>query len=558
MTRHSWIRISALTALVAAGALRCGDSNQPPTATTIEMAGGDGQSGTVGRAVGQPAGRPGHGRQREPGGRRQRRLGRARRRERLGRDDRDGVRRPHLGGPGARLPARRADHDGLGKWPPRVPRHFRGDRLRRLDADARDEDPACECRTERGSARDATRGAAPGRGGNDQAQSGVEVTASLVGTTGTLGGTLTRTTDGTGAAAFTDLAITGPAGSYTLRFTAPGTLPVSSSAIAIAGGAATIAITTNPPVSALSGEVFDPVAQPAVQVTDAGGNPAAGVQVTASKASGSGTLEGSTNATTDAAGVARFGDLGISGSGSHTLQFTAGAAGVTSSPVTISPLPPEATTGKWGPVVHWDIVPLHMNLLPNGKILAWGKRKPPRPLPTPWACRASGILPPAPRVAFHRSRWTACSSVPATTSCRTAASWLPAATSRTTTGSRSPTSFPRMASGKPVPAWRTPGGTRPSPRCLTGACLRWAGGTRTTNLVTTPEICENGQWVELTGAGTCNIPYYPRNFVAPDGRIFYAGERISSRWFNVSGSGSWSDRPVRTTSGSSIGTTERP
>jgi hypothetical protein len=50
--------------------------------------------------------------------------------------------------------------------------------------------------------------------------------------------------------------------------------------------------------------------------------------------------------------------------------------------------------------------------------------------------------------------------------------------------------------------------------------------------------------VELTGAGQLEIPYYPRNFVAPNGLIFYAGERIRSRWFNVAGTGSWSDGPL--------------
>ena len=45
------------------------------------------------------------------------------------------------------------------------------------------------------------------------------------------------------------------------------------------------------------------------------------------------------------------------------------------------------------------------------------------------------------------------------------------------------------------------------------------------------------------------IPYYPRNFVAPDGRIFFAGERVSSRWFDVDAIGrrrsreQWTDGP---------------
>ena len=46
---------------------------------------------------------------------------------------------------------------------------------------------------------------------------------------------------------------------------------------------------------------------------------------------------------------------------------------MTSSPVDVNALPSEAVDGDWGPEVSWDIVPLHMNLLPNGKILAWGK-----------------------------------------------------------------------------------------------------------------------------------------------------------------------------------------
>ena len=153
--------------------------------------------------------------------------------------------------------------------------------------------------------------------------------------------------------------------------------PVTFTATATTtGGGGAILITTNPPVSALSGEVFDPTVQPVVQVTGDGGAPLVGVEVTASLASGSGTLEGNTGVTTDAAGVARFGDLGISGSGSHTLQFAAGDNTVTSSPVDVAPLPPEATTGKWGPVVDWNgVVPLHMSLLPSGKILAWGKHE---------------------------------------------------------------------------------------------------------------------------------------------------------------------------------------
>ena len=60
-------------------------------------------------------------------------------------------------------------------------------------------------------------------------------------------------------------------------------------------------------------------------------------------------------------------------------------------------------------------------------------------------------------------------------------------------------------------------------------------------VVRTPEIWEGGAWSELPGAGTLEIPYYPRNFVDPkNGLVFYASERVhvalvQRRWHWVSG-----------------------
>jgi hypothetical protein len=57
--------------------------------------------------------------------------------------------------------------------------------------------------------------------GNDVSQSGVAVTASLVGA-GTLGGTTTLETNAGGVVTFSDLSITGAAGTYAIEFTADG------------------------------------------------------------------------------------------------------------------------------------------------------------------------------------------------------------------------------------------------------------------------------------------------------------------------------------------------
>src|SRR5215218_9103948 len=141
----------------------------------------------------------------------------------------------------------------------------------------------------------------------------------------------------------------------------------------IAGPPAKINITRQPPASALDQEVWEPGAQPIVVVKDAGGVAVAGVVVTASIAGGAGTLQGTLTATTRANGTAAFTDLGIAGVGPHTLGFATGSIATTSSSITLNGLPPEAATGKWNLPVAWDIVPLHMHLLPTGKILAWGK-----------------------------------------------------------------------------------------------------------------------------------------------------------------------------------------
>jgi galactose oxidase len=78
-----------------------------------------------------------------------------------------------------------------------------------------------------------------------------------------------------------------------------------------------------------------------------------------------------------------------------------------------------------------------------------------------------------------------------------------------------------------------------------GRLVTVAGQDGTSAVVTIPEVWENGAWVQLTGAGDVEVPYYPRNFIDPlDGRVFMAGERTASRWLDVDGLGSWTTGPA--------------
>jgi Domain of unknown function (DUF1929)/Kelch motif len=65
------------------------------------------------------------------------------------------------------------------------------------------------------------------------------------------------------------------------------------------------------------------------------------------------------------------------------------------------------------------------------------------------------------------------------------------------------------------------------------------GGTDNFNVnVLIPEIWEGSGWRQLTGASR-TLPYYPRMFLAPDGRLFYAGPSRVTLYLDPAGSGSW-------------------
>jgi galactose oxidase len=310
----------------------------------------------------------------------------------------------------------------------------------------------------------------------------------------------------------------------------------------VTGPAATINLTIQPPSSALDREVWDPSRQPAMAVKDAGGHAVVGVVVTATIATGSGTLQGTPTATTKAGGVATFGDLGIAGTGPHTLAFATGAASATSSTVTLSALPTEASTGKWDAPVNWDIVPLHMSLLPTGKILAWGKYEAGTSMmanPRLWDPAAG---PPTSAIEVPADTMLFCSGHTLMADGRVMVSGghknddrgLDVTNIFDPVGESWVPGLPKMAQGRWYPTVTT---------LADGRVVTVAGRDTSSTVVLIPEIWENGKWVRLTGA-SLKLPYYPRQFVAPNGKLFYAGERVKARWLDVdvvttAGRGRW-------------------
>jgi adhesin/invasin len=173
---------------------------------------------------------------------------------------------------------------------------------------------------------------------NPVAQSGVAVTAAIGSGSGTLAGTLTQSTAASGAATFTNLAINGTPGPFTLTFSATGLTGNTTTPITVAAGAASKLATTTQPTTATVGATLSP--QPVVQLQDASNNPVAqgGVAVTVAIGSGTGTLAGTLTQNTAASGAATFTNLVINGTpGPFTLTFSAtGLTGNTTTPITVA------------------------------------------------------------------------------------------------------------------------------------------------------------------------------------------------------------------------------
>ncbi len=176
------------------------------------------------------------------------------------------------------------------------------------------------------------------------------VTAAIASGSGTLSGT-TAVNAINGVATFTNLVVTGT-GSYTLHFTASGLTPATSNSFTMTASApppsATQLGVSVQPTGGVSGTAL--AAQPIVQLRDVNNNlvSSATGNVTASIASGSGTLSGTTvvNAVN---GVATFTNLVVTGTGSYTLRFTAsGLTSATSSSFTMTTSAPPPSASQLG------------------------------------------------------------------------------------------------------------------------------------------------------------------------------------------------------------------
>jgi hypothetical protein len=79
-----------------------------------------------------------------------------------------------------------------------------------------------------------------------------------------------------------------------------------------------------------------------------------------------------------------------------------------------------------------------------------------------------------------------------------------------------------------------------------GNVLAISGGDTSAALNVIPEVYVTGTntWRALTRAAR-SVPYYPMMFLAPDGKVFYVGPEQATAFLNTSKSGSWTSGPSR-------------
>jgi hypothetical protein len=359
---------------------------------------------------------------------------------------------------------------------------------------------------------------------------GVEVTASVTGAT--VSGTATVASDEAGVVRFTDLALTGADGTYTLVFEADGYVGVQSNEVALSGTpveSGRLVVVTQPSTQADNGEALGQ--QPVVRAEDANGDPLpAGVPVTVS-AQGA-TLTGTTTVESDAEGLAHFTDLALTGpSGDYRLSFSApDLTGAESDQIELHTTSGES--GQWSDVMPWPIVAIHTMLLPTGKVLAINRIQTPQiwdpatnqfttvPAPANLFCAGHALLPDG-RVFLAGGHIDDGKGLPnVTTFSPVTEQW---------------TSFTPMQRGRWYPTTTVMGN---------GDVVIMAGRDEDSVEVTIPEVWSNGTLRQLPGADRA-FPYYPRAFLTANGRVYVAGPANVTRFLDVSGNGAWSNGPTR-------------
>ncbi len=191
-----------------------------------------------------------------------------------------------------------------------------------------------------------------------------------------------------------------------------------------------------------------------------------------------------------------------------------------------------ADAGSWSAQFPWPVVAVHLNLLPTGKVLSWG-------------------LAGAPQIWDPSTGEFTSAASPELLFC-SGHTFLPDGKLLVTGGHiASDRGIPDITIFSPGAQDWTPstpmrrGRWYPTATMLAnGSVAILAGRDEAGVEVAEPEVWSKSGVRVLTNASLV-LPYYPRTFLAPNGRIYYAGEMPRTRFLNTSGTGSWTSSTSR-------------
>jgi len=239
--------------------------------------------------------------------------------------------------------------------------------------------------------------------------------------------------------------------------------------------------------------------------------------------------------------------VALSGCGGDEPDRTSGTVGATSPPVqgTLA-VAASSSAGRWEGPYPWPLIPIHVHLLPDGRVLAWGGEA--NMTGPNHGQRAVFWNPVASPANLTSTLFTTAPAPGGDVFCSGHAFFpdgrLLVAGGHAGSGVGIPdvnvfnfaggwARGPRMAKGR----WYPTVTTLPN-----GEMLVTAGTDSAKVNVTIPEVMRaDGSWRRLTSASRL-LPYYPWMFVAPNGRVFYAGAGRESRYLSTASTGGWSYR----------------
>jgi hypothetical protein len=201
--------------------------------------------------------------------------------------------------------------------------------------------------------------------------------------------------------------------------------------------------------------------------------------------------------------------------------------GPSASSSSMSALGPEAS-GQWTAPFPWPDVGVHLALLPTGKAITWGVSGNPE-IWDPATGRFTGTTKPAEIFCAGQSFLADGRLLVVGGIYDGVVGWGNPDISIFSPSSSSWSRSTPMRRGRWYPTLTT----LPS-----GDVLIISGFDEHGAIVEEPEVWSPAGLRGLSGARG-NLPNYPRTFVAPNGKIFYAGHRQTTRYLDPTGTGSW-------------------